>query len=58
MMGYARACQQLGNFAIHPLIHTLLESNLAQSLVFCQGLPVYGIMLLPSENLGEREMRK
>jgi hypothetical protein len=27
-------------------------------IVYCQRLPPYGILLLPSENMGEREMRK
>ena len=43
---------------LHPLIHTRPFFNLPQHIVSCQRLPLYGILLLPSDNLGEREIRK
>ena len=46
------------NCGLHPLIHTLLEFTLAQDMATCQHFLLYGILLLPSENLGERKMRK
>jgi hypothetical protein len=50
--------QSPGKFTLHPLIHTLLEFNLAQDMVACQRLPLYVILVLPSDKQGESEVKR